>query len=176
MKSIFRCFDRILECLTKAAAYVAGLCILLTAFIIVYEIITRGVFNSPTEWVLEVSVYLILVAGFLGMAAAYRHDGHVKVDFLISHLNPKQRCVLDIFTSILGVSFFLVFMTESMDVVLTSIEFSRTSPTVLRVPLWIPQFSLVCGGFLILLEMIRKIIMDIYLLKYGVNLAERQGK
>jgi TRAP-type C4-dicarboxylate transport system permease small subunit len=168
-------FSKIIDVLTKIAGFIAGLCILVTAFLIVYEIIVRGIFNSPTEWVLEISVYLILTAGFLGLAVAYRRNAHVRVDLITGRLDGRARCVLDTVTTLLGIVFFFVFMTESMDVVLTSIEFNRLSPSILRTPLWIPQMSLVIGGFLILMQMVRGVLADIYRLKSGINLDEGQG-
>ncbi len=172
--TLLKWLDAGLSGLTRLAAWAAGVCILLTAFIIVYEIIMRGLFHSPTEWVLEISVYLILVAGFLGMAETYRSNAHVRVDLLVGRLSAKKRCVLDCMTTFLGGVFFWIFMTESMDVVLTSLKFARVSPSVLRVPLWIPQFSLVAGGFLLLLQMARTFCADVYRLCYGGR-TERRG-
>lgn len=49
---------------------IAGICILATAIIVAYEVVLRFVFNAPTEWVNETSVYLVMVSAFLGFAPA----------------------------------------------------------------------------------------------------------
>lgn len=157
----FSVCDRLIALLTKLAASVAGVCILITAFIIVYEIIMRSFLHAPTEWVLEMSVYLILVAGFLGLAVAYREEAHVKVDLFVSRLPRGWRLAADILTALAGVVFCLVFVWESADMAWTSYTFDRTSPSTLRVPLFIPQLSLVLGGALLLLEFIRKLARDV---------------
>ena len=79
-KDIVLLYDRILGKITRVAAVLAGCLLLLTALIICYEIIVRDFFHSPTEWVLEVSTYAILIAGFLGLAVAFRDNAHVRVD------------------------------------------------------------------------------------------------
>lgn len=159
--------DRLLALLTKLAASIAGLCILATAFIIVYEIVMRSFLHAPTEWVLEVSVYLILVAGFLGLAVAYREEAHVKVDLFVARLPRRWRLTADILTALAGIVFCFVFVWESADMVQTSYAFDRTSPSTLRVPLFLPQLSLVVGGALLLLEFVRRLALDIYELATG---------
>ena len=82
MKQFLLAIDQILEKLTQAAAILAGIFLLATAFIIVYEVIMRGLFHAPTEWVLEISTYFIIVAGFLGLAITYRQRAHIQVDLV----------------------------------------------------------------------------------------------
>ena len=48
---------------------------------------------------------------------------------------------------------------------LTSFEMESKSTSTLRVPLFIPQLAMPVGGFLLLLEFIRKIILDVQSLK-----------
>jgi TRAP-type mannitol/chloroaromatic compound transport system permease small subunit len=99
MKHILFYLDRISKLLSEAAAVLAGLFILATAFIIVYEIIMRGIFHAPTEWVLEVSTYFIIMAGFLGLAITFRHDAHVRVDFLTGKLTPAHQRLVNLVTN-----------------------------------------------------------------------------
>ncbi len=175
MDGFLDCYDRVLRVVTRLAAMLAGLCILATAFIIVYEIIMRGLFHAPTEWVLEISTYFIIAAGFLGLAYTFRQGAHVQVDFVTMRLSAPVRCGLEIVGDIMAVLLFLIFMTESMDLVLASFDFNKLSPSILRFPLWIPQFSLVVGSALLLLEIVRRILMDIRCLKTGKYDEERQG-
>lgn len=155
-------YKKILSALTYSAAFLAGLCILATALIIVYEIIMRGLFKSPTEWVLEVSTYLILSAGFLGIAVAYRERSHVKVSVLTERLSPTKQRYMDIFTSILSILLFLILMTESADLVQESLAMHRLSPSTLQVPLFIPQSTLVIGFALVLGEVILHLLELIF--------------
>ena len=55
MEKLFHVYDRAVLALSRLAAVVAGLCILAVAFIVCYEIVMRGLFGAPTEWVLEIS-------------------------------------------------------------------------------------------------------------------------
>ena len=161
MLKLMEWYDRAVLMISRAAAVIAGLFILATAFIVVYEIVMRGIFNSPTEWVLEISTYLIIGAGFLGMAVTLRHKAHISVDFLTSHLPVKARCALELVTTVLSILLFYVFMTESPDLMLVSYEVNKLSPSILRFPLFIPQSALVIGSFRLELELIRQLLDDV---------------
>lgn len=158
---VFEVYNRLLGAVTKAAAVIAGLCILGTAFIITYEIIMRGLFHSPTSWVMEISTYLIIAAGFLGMAYTLRTRGHIHVDILTSRLSRGTQRILEIITTFIAIFLLYVCMTESVDYVTMSYEMNNLSPTILRVPLFIPQSFMVIGFFLLFLELIRQLWADL---------------
>ena len=75
--------------LTRVVGIIAGLLLFIPAFSVVYEVIMRGMFNSPTEWVVEISTYCVTIAGFLGMAVTFVANKHIKVDILLSHLSKR---------------------------------------------------------------------------------------
>ncbi len=162
MERIYKLYDRILGYFTKAAAFVAGLAVVVTAFIIFYEIIARGVFHSPTEWVMEYSTYLVILAGFLGMAYTMRTNGHICVDFLFSRFSRPVRRTLDIVSTLLSLFVVYVCMTESTNYMLMSQAMGIVSPSTLRVPLWIPQSSMVIGFTLLFLEIISRLLGDFF--------------
>ena len=161
MKSFLAVYRRFLMGLTRVVGIIAGLLLFIPAFSVVYEVIMRGVFNSPTEWVVEISTYCVTIAGFLGMAVTLRHKAHISVDFLTSHLPVKARCALELVTTVLSILLFYVFMTESTDLMIVSYEVNKLSPSILRFPLFIPQSALVIGSFLLELELIRQLLDDV---------------
>ena len=64
MKSFLAVYRKFLMGLTRLLLFIP-------AFSVVYEVIMRGMFNSPTEWVVEISTYCVTIAGFLGMAVTF---------------------------------------------------------------------------------------------------------
>lgn len=160
-KDIVLLYDRILGKITHAAAVLAGCLLLLTALIICYEIIVRDFFHSPTEWVLEVATYAIIIAGFLGLAVAFRDNAHVRVDIFAGRLAPETKRKLDMGINVISFLLFLIFMTESMDLVTSSYVYHKLSLSILRFPLFIPQFALVLGSFLLLGELARRFLFEL---------------
>ena len=166
---VFELYDRLLGVVTKTAALLAGLCILATAFMVTYEIIMRGIFHSPTSWVMEISTYFIIAAGFLGMAYTLRRHGHIHVDILTSRLPASMQRVFEVVTTLVEIPLLYVCMTESMDYVTMSYEMNKLSPSILKVPLFIPQTFMVIGFALLFLELIRQLFAD--LLRYDERRA-----
>ena len=175
MKHILFYLDHISKLLSEAAAVLAGLFILATAFIIVYEIIMRGIFHAPTEWVLEVSTYFIIMAGFLGLAITFRHDAHVRVDFLTGKLTPAHQRLVNLVTNFLSILLFLIFITESMDLVISSYTYGKLSPSILRFPLFIPQLALVLGSALLLIELLRRFLYDLLQLPASPTASKKES-
>ena len=167
MNSFIQTYDRIVGLLTKAAGVFAGALVLATGFMIVYEIIARGVFNSPTEWVTELSTYCIIIAGFLGMGVAYAGKKHIQVDILIMHLSPKVKCWIELITCILALYYSYVFVVEGWGMTMLSIEFDNRAPTTLSTPLWIPQISMPAGLAILGLQILSTILHDIRKIKTG---------
>ena len=167
MKSALEVYEKFLNAITKAVGVIAGILLLLPALMVFYEVVMRGLFNAPTEWSIELSVYCVLVAGFLGMSVTYAAGKHIHVDIVLSHLSARTRCYIELFTTIVGIFFCAVFVMQSLDMALLSYEMDNTSPSTLRTPMWIPQMSLPIGMGLLLLQFVRTLLIDIQKISSG---------
>lgn len=174
-KDMVLLYDRILGKVTHFAAVLAGCLLLFTALIICYEIVMRDVFHSPTEWVLEAATYAVIIAGFLGLAVASRDNAHVRVDIFAGQFAPETKRRLDMALNLVSFLLFLIFMTESMDLVTASYVYHKLSPSILRFPLFIPQFALVLGSFLLLGEIARRFLFGLLHLPLGPE-ENQEGK
>ncbi|MBI5592950.1 MAG: TRAP transporter large permease subunit [Deltaproteobacteria bacterium] len=144
-------FDRVIF----GSALGGGILILLTALFVTYEVILRYFFNSPTTWVLEVSIYTILASTFLSFAYILKNNGHIRVDFVTNHLSGRTALILEIFTSLLSILYCLVMTWEGGKMAFISYQSGEVSPTVLRIPLFIPLFFVPLGGILLTIQFIR---------------------
>ena len=153
--------------MTKIVAVIAGILILMPALMVFYEVVMRGLFNAPTEWSIELSVYCVLIAGFLGMSVTYAAGKHIHVDIVVGSLSPRTRCFIEVFTTCVGIFFCAVFVMESFDMAILSLEMDNTSPSTLRTPMWIPQMALPIGMGLLLLQFVRTLLVDIEKINTG---------
>ncbi len=167
MKSAIEIYGKILDAVTKIVAVIAGILILMPALMVFYEVVMRGLFNAPTEWSIELSVYCVLIAGFLGMSVTYAAGKHIHVDIVVGSLSPRTRCFIEVFTTCVGIFFCAVFVMESFDMAILSLEMDNTSPSTLRTPMWIPQMALPIGMGLLLLQFVRTLLVDIEKINTG---------
>jgi TRAP-type mannitol/chloroaromatic compound transport system permease small subunit len=78
-----------------------GWCILILTFTTSYEVFSRYMFGSPTEWAFDASY--ILYGTLFMMAGAYTlaRNGHVRGDFLYRSWQPRTQAKLDLVLYIL---------------------------------------------------------------------------
>jgi len=99
-------FDFIIELLT----YMAGIIIVAVTFIVSFSAVVRYVGFRPPIWTLQFTEYALLWFTFLGAAWLLREGGHIRIDTIVSRLNPKRRRKVEIANAILGfVVAFIIF-------------------------------------------------------------------
>jgi C4-dicarboxylate transporter DctM subunit len=147
-------YDRIIV----GSGLLGGGLIVLNGLFVAYEVLMRYLFNSPTVWVMEISIYVTLASTFLSLAYALRQKAHVKVDFVTNYLSGRTLILLEIFTSLLAILFCLILGWEGAKMAMTSYQNWEVSPSVLRVPVFIPQLFIPLGTILLTLEFIRLLI------------------
>jgi TRAP-type C4-dicarboxylate transport system permease small subunit len=87
------------------AISIAG--ITLIALFTVYEVGLRELFGKPTVWTNEITSYLLVWVGLLGVVYAYDKGTHVSVDLVYRRLNVRIQRFFDVVTTTLMLLFAL---------------------------------------------------------------------
>jgi len=154
MKAIYRISDQLIN----IGAYLSGFFIILTTFMIFYEVVSRGMFNHPTIWSTELSIYAIMGSCFFGSAYAVRTYSHITVDLLINNVNDRIKTLLAYLSNALGLMFSIIFTFYGFHHVMKTMELGTTSSSLLRVPMYLPELILPVGGVLMCLAFILQIV------------------
>jgi C4-dicarboxylate transporter DctQ subunit len=91
-------FDFIIEIL----AYLAGIIIFAISVIVTCTAVWRYAGFRPPAWTFQFTEYALLWFTFLGAAWLLREGGHIRIDTLISKLNPNRLRKVEIIDDILG--------------------------------------------------------------------------
>lgn len=150
---LFRWIDKLCAVGGAISSFLLGI----IAIIIVYEIIMRKLFNAPTAWVGETSIYLWMVVGLLGAAAVLRDDLHFSITAFVDRLSAKNRRRMKLFTNFLGLIYTSIFVWKGYLFALTSYQLEDVSSGLMQMPLWIPGAMLPIGGLMLSLQFINKI-------------------
>lgn len=129
--------------------------------IILFEVVARYVFNSPTNWALE-SASLTFGAFAIG-AGAYTllHEAHVKMDILYTHWSKRTRAVVDLCTFPLFLAFCGVLLWQSGIAGWQSVSLLERSNTAWGPPLYHWKMLVPVAAFLILLQGARGFIHNL---------------
>ena len=91
-------FDFIIEFL----AYLAGIIVFAISVIVTCTAVWRYLGFRPPAWTFQFTEYALLWFTFLGAAWLLREGGHIRIDTLISRLNPNRLRKVEIIDNLLG--------------------------------------------------------------------------
>lgn len=94
-------FDRMIEKAGKLCAWLVLVAMLIT----VYEVFARYVFNSPTVWVHEATIFLVATIFALGGPYALARNRHIQINILYDILPRNKRKWLKLLNILIGIGF-----------------------------------------------------------------------
>jgi len=153
MKHLRQVLQKI-ENLNRILYYVSSLAILLSAFILTYEVIVRYVLRIPTIWEIETSVYLTVMATYLGAAYGLKDGAHINID-MITRLLPKGFTEkMSMVTSMISLTFCMLLAWKGWGMWWEATAKGWHSESLWGPPLTIPYFFLPLGMTLLSLQYI----------------------
>ena len=131
---------------------VSSFLILILVVIIMYEVVSRYIFNAPTQWVNELSEYLLTGVVMLGGAYCLAENEHVRVDILHHNFSHRTKVVIEIFTFLLVLTFVTAIVWKGGEVSIDTFIHDRRSMSVMEMPLFPSMVLVPVGAFLLGLQ------------------------
>jgi TRAP-type C4-dicarboxylate transport system permease small subunit len=155
---IFSIFSKSVGGLNRVAYIFCGIAVLLSAFILTYEVIVRYVLRVATIWEIEISVFLTIMATFIGAAYGLKDGAHVNIDLVTRLLPTSVQRKLSSVTSILSLIFCILIAWKGWEMWWEAYSKGWVSESLWSPPLSIPYFFLPLGMTLLSLQYIVEII------------------
>lgn len=137
--------DRIVTPISEKVGLVCGVGMFAMVLMISYEVVARYVFNAPTSWVTEYSLYLFVGTSFLGTAYAQLTDCHIRVEIFLDTLNPLRRQYFELVAAWIGLLFAIVASWKMGFFLWSEYVGGSRAWGLLTTPLWIPQTPVAIG-------------------------------
>lgn len=161
-------FFTLFEDISSSLFFLAGIGLML------YEVIMRYVFSSPTTWINEISTNLVIWGVFLGLSLALRDDHHVSVDIVYSVLPAPIRKLIDYFANIVGIGFCVFFVIYSLKL-LNNLLNSRQVSIETGIPMWVFILILPIAGAMFGIRFLEK-LWNIHKYDYRDDSKEQEVK
>ena len=145
-------FARLTSLANTGVVAVGALAFGVLPVIVTYDVIARYVFNAPTLWANEIAVYLVQAIVFLPMGLLVIDNSHVRVTLLTDRLSPWMQARLHRFSLVMTAVFATVIVWLGWAYTAHAWKQGQLSPTLLAVPLWIPNALIPLGGLLLLVS------------------------
>ncbi len=165
-------FEAAVEGLSRITGYLGALCVLAAALIVTEGVVVRKVLGWSTTWQIELSVFLLMYACFVGAAYAQTREGHLNVDLLIVYFSPRAREILIIVVSVLSWALCGLIAWYAWPMWWEAVVHNDHSESLWGPPLWIPYFFLPFGMTLLFLQYVVTIVRKIKVLREGTFEAE----
>lgn len=140
------------------SGYLAAICLIFIGLLVLTSIVTRlmGTYISGLS---DYARYTLAGLSFLGLAYAFGHGSHIRVNLVLSQLSTGPRRYAEIWC--LGVTAFLgiYFAYYSVDMVMVSYELGDISEGPDKLPLWIPQLSMLIGSVVFAICLVDRFIL-----------------
>ena len=158
---------RIIDSVNERVGAVSSWLLLALIVIILYEVIARYVFNSPTTWVFGSFRMISAALIVFGWAYAQRYNSHIRVDILYTRFSPRKKALIDVTgTGFLFLPLFGTFIALAGLSVWRAYLFYISRPGGLPTNL-IYQIVILIGLCLFFLQFLARFIRDFYILFKG---------
>lgn len=108
MKEIFTVIKKVM---TKLLAGIATILLSVMTLLVLYQVFTRYVLDSPAAFTEELVRYFLIWTGFIGAAYAFITREHMCLVLVRDNLKPEQRRILMTFLDILILVFAVLVIT-----------------------------------------------------------------
>jgi TRAP-type C4-dicarboxylate transport system permease small subunit len=166
MKNNHLLLPRIINFFNKIGPITGCLAILLMAFLITFEIISRALLKKSTLVSDEFSAYLLVMVIFLSLAHCMRSEAMLRVEFIFDRVSKNVQLWLKLFSASIGILFMVILTYECWMFVLESYELGYKSIMPSGIDLWIPQLVMPVGCFLLLIELFVEFLEIIFKIKH----------
>lgn len=163
----WRRVERFIEGLNKVTGYLGALCLLAAALIVTEGVVVRKVLGMSTIWQIELSIFLLIYACFVGAAFAQTREGHLNVDLLIVYFPPRARELLLLAAACLSCLLCALIAWYSWPMWWEALVKREHSESLWGPPLWIPYLFLPLGMTLLFLQYLVTIARKVRALREG---------
>lgn len=143
---------RIINTLSNIAGYLSALAIVIATLAITEGVLVRYIFRTPTIWQVELAVYMLMCATFLGSPWVLKEKGHINIQLITSRFSKRTNAVLNLSTSLIAFGFCVLVAWKGWIMWYEAYEGGWVSESLWSVPLVYPYLTIPVGMSLTALQ------------------------
>ena len=139
--------------------------------ILLYETVSRTIFNRPHIWSVESAQFVMAAYYLLGGGYSMLIGSHVRMDLLYNNWSAKKKAVVDVITFFIILLYLVVLIYGGFQGILYALKYKQVTYSA-----WAPQVAPIkiimqIGIVMMLLQVIAEFIKDLAIIR-GENIYE----
>lgn len=129
--------------------------------VLLYESISRTLFNRPHIWVVEIAQFTMAAYYLLGGGYSLLLHGHVRMDLLYGRWSLRKRAVMDLITSVVLIFYLVLLLYGAISSIEYALRYGQVNYTSWAPPLAPIKIIMAIGILLMLLQSIAFFVKDL---------------
>jgi len=133
--------------------------------ILIYETVSRTIFNRPHVWSMETAQFVMAAYYLLGGGYTLLMGGHVRMDLLYNKWSAKRKAVADVITFFIILLYLVVLLYGGFQGIQYALKYKQVTYSA-----WAPQVAPIkiimqIGIVMMLLQIIAEFIKDLAIIR-----------
>ncbi|MBO8164614.1 MAG: TRAP transporter small permease [Brevibacillus sp.] len=141
-----------------AIKYTNMACLFLMTVLLLIQVFTRKLMNSPLAWPEELSIVTMVWITFFGAYQCTAEDSHLQMGFLKNVASPKVKHIMKVTAKCLVAWFLITINIWAYPFIQKT---GSTGMPVTGLPMWVPYGMIWISCMLMLLEVLAQILEEI---------------
>ena len=161
MPKIIKTYVRYTDAVNKAVGKFSMYLVFAMGGVLLFESISRTIFNTPHIWVVEVAQFLMAAYYLLGGGYSMILKGHVRMDLLYGRWSARRQALSDVITSALLLLYMVFLLLGGISGIKYALKYGQKNYTPWGPPLAPIKIIMTIGIFLMLLQVIATFFKDL---------------
>ncbi|UCH21371.1 MAG: TRAP transporter small permease subunit [Deltaproteobacteria bacterium] len=161
MPKIVKLYVRYIDAANKAVGKFSMYLVFAMMGILLFESISRTIFDLPHIWVVETAQFFMAAYYLLGGGYSMILDGHVRMDLLYGRWSAKKQAVSDALTALLLILYMVFLLNGGISSVKYAVKYGQVNYTPWGPPLAPIKIVMTIGIVLMLLQVIATFFKDL---------------
>jgi TRAP-type mannitol/chloroaromatic compound transport system permease small subunit len=161
MPKVIKAFVRYIDTANKAVGKFAMYLVFAMMGILLFESLSRTIFDRPHIWVVEMAQFFMAAYYLLGGGYSMILDGHVRMDLLYGRWGRRRQAISDVITGFLLIFYMFFLLTGGISASKYALKYGQVNYTPWGPPLSPIKIVMTIGIFLMLLQVIATFFKDL---------------
>jgi TRAP-type mannitol/chloroaromatic compound transport system permease small subunit len=161
MPKAIKTYVRYVDAVNKKVGKFALYMVFALMGLLLYESISRTIFNAPHIWVVEVAQFIMAAYYLLGGGYSMILKGHVRMDLLYGRWSPKGQALADTITASLLIFYLVFLLIGGISSIEYAVQYGQRNYTPWAPPLAPIKIIMTIGIVLMLLQAIATFFRDL---------------